>query len=204
MQRLRPLCTRVRCRHCMFLKTPRSLIGSIVLRDARSRRKSRCKDCGGSGLCKHGRRKVSQPPYTHPYPPCNIDRQIYRHYSKHGCRSHFLTRTRHLVACLLYATHQGRCKLCGGNQICSHGRRRTHCKACGGTGLCSHGRQKSRCKECGDGEDSGCVRVCVRVCRVGARFVSLYFLFRVTLHIIATVHMHNVHSHSPHLYTRYM
>ena len=32
-----------------------------ILTNTYSRRRSRCKDCGGSGLCKHKRRKVGHP-----------------------------------------------------------------------------------------------------------------------------------------------
>ena len=66
------------------------------------RQRSGCKDCGGSGICEHGRiRSVCK--------DCG-----------------------------------------GGNTKCEHGRQRSKCKDCGGGNKrCEHGRQRSKCKDCG-------------------------------------------------------
>ncbi len=88
------------------------------------RRRHRCKDCGGVGICAHGRRR-----YT-----CQCTECEGSGICVHG-------RLRHT------------CTECGGSSICAHGRRRHTCKECGGVGIqvCAHrdGRRRYTYKECG-------------------------------------------------------
>jgi len=84
------------------------------------RQKSRCKECGGGSFCQHGKLKSS-------CKECGGDS-----FCEHG-------------------RQKSRCKECGGSSICEHGRQKSICKECGGSQICEHGRQKSRCKECGGG-----------------------------------------------------
>jgi hypothetical protein len=44
--------------------------------------------------------------------------------------------------------YPSRCKDCGGNKLCEHGRRKCRCRECGGSQICSHDRIRYGCKEC--------------------------------------------------------
>jgi hypothetical protein len=88
------------------------------------RQRSRCKECGGAGICKHGRQR----------PQCK----------ECGSGSIFCQHGRRF---------KDRCKECArdGTSTCKHGRYRYLCKDCGGAGICQHERQRAQCKECGGG-----------------------------------------------------
>merc|ERR1719272_339941 len=66
------------------------------------RERSRCKDCGGSGVCEHGRQRSS----------C-------KECGGGGICEH--------------GRQRSQCKECGGSGICEHGRQRSKCKECGGS-----------------------------------------------------------------------
>ena len=67
------------------------------------RERSRCKDCGGGSICEHGRRRST----------CK------------QCGGGGLCEHRRVRSV---------CKECGGGSICEHGRQRGQCKQCGGGG----------------------------------------------------------------------
>jgi len=82
------------------------------------RRKSRCKDCGGSSLCVHNRQKNN---------------------CKECGGSSFCVHNRMKVTCIecggsQICSHNRRkceCKDCGGISICVHNRRKAQCRECG-------------------------------------------------------------------------
>jgi len=99
------------------------------------RRKSRCKDCGGSGLCEHQRRRSQ-------CKDCG---------GGSFCEHQRLRSTCKDCGGSSICEHQRRrsqCKDCGGSGICEHQRVRSKCKDCGGSGICEHQRERSRCKDC--------------------------------------------------------
>jgi hypothetical protein len=89
--------------------------GSGVCEHGRVR--TQCKDCGGSGICKHGR-----------------VRGVCKDCGGGSICEHGRVR--------------GVCKDCGGGSICEHGRERRRCKDCGGSDICEHGRVCYQCKVC--------------------------------------------------------
>ena len=82
-------------------------------------RRDLCRQCGGSGLCRHDR----QPAHCR---DCN---------GSNFCPLHPQTR-KHL------------CVPCGGSSTCKHHRQRYFCKECPGAGICPHLRRKTQCTEC--------------------------------------------------------
>ena len=99
------------------------------------RRKSRCKECGGSCICEHGRRK------------CRC---------KYCGGSDICEHSRHKSICkdcggsqiCEHGNIKSTCKDCGGASICEHDRIKAKCKECGGSAFCEHGKYKTRCKDC--------------------------------------------------------
>jgi len=85
-----------------------------------NRQKSKCKDCGGSYICQHGRRK-NECKDCKGASICEHNKQKYI------------------------------CKECGGKRICEHGKRKNICKECKGSSICLHNNIKSYCKECKGG-----------------------------------------------------
>ena len=99
------------------------------------RRKSTCKECGGSGICKHERRK-SQCKECGGSSFCKHERQKSRCKECGGS------------GICEHERQKSQCKECGGSSICEHERLKSQCKECGGSSFCKHERQKSKCKEC--------------------------------------------------------
>lgn len=99
------------------------------------KRKSDCKECGGSSLCEHDRRKT-QCKDCKGGSICEHGRQRVKCRECGGSAicGHNIERTK--------------CKECGGGSICSHNRQRIICKECGGSAICEHKKQKRNCKEC--------------------------------------------------------
>ena len=69
------------------------------------KRKSRCKECGGGSICEHGK--------------------IKSHCKECGGSS-----------ICEHGKIKSTCKDCGGGSICEHGKIKSHCKECGGSSLC--------------------------------------------------------------------
>ena len=117
------------------------------------RRKSRCKDCGGSQICAHGRLKY-QCKECGGFGVC-VHRRL-----KDQCRdcggSRFCEHDRRKNVCrecggsriCEHGRDKGYCKECGGSQICEHKRVKHFCVKCGGSQICEHGRSKRGCKDC--------------------------------------------------------
>ena len=100
------------------------------------RRRSSCRDCGGSSICPHKRRR-SQCKDCGGASICQHNRERTK-CKQCGGRS-----------LCQHGRQKSQCKDCGGSGICEHNRKRSSCVECGGASLCPHRRQKSRCKECG-------------------------------------------------------
>ena len=125
------------------------------------RHKRVCKECGGSGICEHGRQKQQ---------------------CKECGGSSICAHGRQKAKCkdcggsgiCVHGRDKRFCKKCGGSGLCVHDRYRAYCKECGGAGLCAHGRQKSKCKECGGSSCThGRRRTQCKDCAVGAADVEL-------------------------------
>jgi hypothetical protein len=103
-----------------------------------NKRKSRCKDCGGSLICPHNRIKSA-------CKDCGGSQICPHNRQKSACKecggSQICKHNR----------IKSNCKDCGGSQICKHNKRRRYCKECGGSAFCKHNRQKHICKDCGGG-----------------------------------------------------
>lgn len=121
------------------------------------KRKTRCKDCGGSELCIHERLKntckecggKSICEHGNYKPNCKdcggsqiCEHNISRYYCK-DCGGKGICEHKKFKA---------QCKECKGNRICEHGLYQPYCKDCGGSHICKHKKQKQTCKEC-DGSD---------------------------------------------------
>lgn len=97
---------RSRCKQCG---------GSEICEHGRQR--SRCKECGGASICEHSKRRSE----------CKIceGSQICEH-----------------------SKRRSQCKQCEGSQICEHDRQRSQCKECAGGSICEHSKRRSQCKQC--------------------------------------------------------
>ena len=100
-----------------------------------NKRKDRCKDCGGIGICEHNKLKSN---------------------CKNCCGTSFCIHNKRKSQCkdcggTSFCIHNKRkscCKDCGGSSICIHNKRKDRCKDCGGIGICEHNKLKSNCKDC--------------------------------------------------------
>jgi hypothetical protein len=118
------------------------------------RRRYHCKECGGVGICEHGRRR-------HECKECGGSQICEHGRQRYQCKEcgggSICEHGRHRYQCkecggpsiCEHGRQRHQCKECGGSQICEHGRQRHKCKECGGASICEHGRQRHQCKECG-------------------------------------------------------
>ena len=102
------------------------------------RRRSRCKECGGSGICEHDRIRY-ECKQCGGASICEHNRHRYRCKECGG------------TGICEHLRERSKCKECGGGSICEHDRWRSRCKECGGGSICEHGGRRSLCKECGGG-----------------------------------------------------
>jgi hypothetical protein len=100
------------------------------------KRKTRCKECGGSEMCIHEKQK----PFCR---ECNGSQFCIHNKTKSICIDCGGSRI------CKHRKQTPFCKECGGSAFCKHGRRKTRCKECGGSEICKHGKHNSYCKECG-------------------------------------------------------
>ena len=100
------------------------------------KRKSRCKECGGSAYCEHGKQKSR-------CKECGGGSICEHGKLKFSCRECGGS------AFCEHGKRKAECKQCGGSAICEHGKRKSICKECGGGSICEHGKSKSQCKQCG-------------------------------------------------------
>jgi hypothetical protein len=118
------------------------------------KRKSECKMCGGSQICSHNKRK-SRCIECGGASICAHGRQKLQCKECHG--SQICEHEKQKSLCkecrgsqiCEHNRQKSRCKECGGNSICEHNKRNSQCKECHGSQICNHYKQKSRCKECG-------------------------------------------------------
>ena len=123
-----------RCEHGRRKTRCKECVGSGICEHGRL--KARCKECGGSEICEHGRRKAE-------CKECGGSSIC-----EHGRRKAQCKECRGSSICE-HGRMKATCKECGGSSICEHGRQKAVCKECGGSSICEHGRPKTRCKECG-------------------------------------------------------
>jgi len=99
------------------------------------RKRSLCKECGGTGICSHQRIRSA-------CKECG-GASICPH-------QRIRSRCKECGGASLCPHQRVRsiCKECGGASICPHQRVRSICKECGGASICPHQRIRSRCKEC--------------------------------------------------------
>jgi len=101
-----------------------------------NRKKSECKECGGSSICEHNRRKIQ-------CKECGGSQICVHNRIKSQCKEcGGSSKCEH-------NRQKSRCKECGGSSFCEHNRIKSTCKECGGSSICEHNRIKSKCKECG-------------------------------------------------------
>ena len=93
------------------------------------KRKYFCKECGGKGICEHGKIKE-----------CD-GKGICRHYRKHCKYCKGASMCEHNI-------RRDYCDECGGSQLCYHRKQKSFCKECGGSQICVHNKVKSGCAEC--------------------------------------------------------
>ena len=99
------------------------------------RRRSQCKECGGSQICEHGRIRSK-------CKECGGGSVCEHGRVRSRCKECGGTST------CEHGRERSMCKECRGSQICEHGRQRSFCKDCGGSQICEHGRRHDRCNEC--------------------------------------------------------
>ena len=88
--------------------------GPVRKKCPHNRQRSRCKECGGSGICEHNRqRSVCK--------LCCGGSSICKHNRRRSV-----------------------CKQCGGSSLCQNNREKRRCKLCGGASICEHNREKCR------------------------------------------------------------
>eukprot|EP00732_Lithocolla_globosa_P003765 Lithocolla_globosa_v1_NODE_3157_length_1747_cov_96.966312.p1 type:complete len:326 gc:universal NODE_3157_length_1747_cov_96.966312:1209-232(-) len=100
------------------------------------KRKSTCKQCGGSSICPHNRIKSK-------CKDCKGGSICLHNREKSTCRQ---------CGGSSICPHdriKSQCKQCKGGSFCQHGKRKSICKDCGGSSICPHNRIKSRCRQCG-------------------------------------------------------
>ncbi len=83
-----------------------------------NRQRSRCIECGGTGVCEHNRVRRN----------CR------------DCGGNNL--------CIPHKKPKSRCIDCGGASTCEHKKLRRHCFECGGVAVCAHKRIRRDCKIC--------------------------------------------------------
>jgi hypothetical protein len=90
-----------------------------------NKRKSHCKECGGSQICQHNKRR-------------SLCRECFG--------GSFCTHNKRRILCMLcggsqiceHKKNKSKCKHCIGGSICSHNKRKEMCKKCGGSALCKN------------------------------------------------------------------
>jgi hypothetical protein len=122
-----------------------------------NRRRSMCKECGGSQICEHNRERST-------CKECGGSQICEHNRVRPTCKecggSQICEHNRRRPTCKECGGSQicehnrewPKCKECGGSQICEHNRERPKCKECGGSQICDHNRVRSMCKECSFGK----------------------------------------------------
>jgi hypothetical protein len=100
------------------------------------KQKSKCIDCGGSGICKHNKRKE----YCI---ECDGSEMCV-----HGKQKSHCIECRGVSICV-HNKLKVRCAECGGSAFCEHNKRKEYCVECSGSAFCEHNKRKENCVECG-------------------------------------------------------
>ena len=99
------------------------------------KKKSICRECGGSSFCEHNKRKAH-------CLDCGGSALCKHNKLKSRCRecggSAFCKHNK-------LKTH---CRECGGSSLCKHNKQKAQCLDCGGSSFCKHNKWKSRCQDC--------------------------------------------------------
>ena len=105
--------------------------------------RTKCKDCGGGTRCSHGRIR---------YCCKECDGNAFCKHDKlqtecKKCKGGSVCNHGNKRSCCLECKDEGK----GGGSICEHRKIRSQCKPCGGGSYCEHGRFKAVCNPCGGG-----------------------------------------------------
>ena len=100
------------------------------------RRRTYCKDCGGTSICEHDKRRSD-------CKDCGGS-----NFCQHGNQKSRCKECGGVGICI-HDREKRNCKICGGTNICQHGMLKYNCINCKGTNKCKHGREKRFCKDCG-------------------------------------------------------
>jgi hypothetical protein len=103
-----------------------------------NKRKTYCKECGGSQICEHNKDKSR-------CKECGGSQICEHNKDKSRCKECGGS------SICEHGKFKQYCKECGGSQICEHNKHRSGCKECKGGSICKHDKQKSYCKECKGG-----------------------------------------------------
>ena len=120
-----------------------------------NKQKRRCKECGGSDICDHDKRKAR-------CKQCGGSEICVHNIMKQCCikcspekfciHNRYVNRCRDCDAGLcehnrnIYA-----CKDCGGTMFCEHNKQKNLCRECSPQNFCIHNRNKHNCRDCGTG-----------------------------------------------------
>lgn len=103
-----------------------------------NKEKSKCRECGGSAFCEHNKRKVI-------CKECKGVSICEHNRTKSHCKE-----CKGISVCL-HNKIKSKCKDCKGGSICEHNLAKYSCKECNGNGICKHSIEKTFCIECGGG-----------------------------------------------------
>ena len=135
-----------KCKECDLLLSLTSFrkIGNICrkceykrLLCIHNKRKTVCKECGGSSLCIHDKQKNN-------CKECSGSSYCIHNKRKSRCKECGGS------SLCIHNKQKSDCKDCDGSSYCIHNKLKKLCReGCGGSAYCIHNKQKSRCKECG-------------------------------------------------------
>jgi hypothetical protein len=97
--------------------------------------KSLCKECGGTGICQHGKDKKR-------CKECGGNALCEHRIDKYSCKECGGS------GICEHGKQKRYCKECRGSVFCEHKKQKYRCKECGGSQICKHKKLKSHCKEC--------------------------------------------------------
>jgi len=142
--------------------------------------RSTCKECGGGSVCEHGKRRAR-------CKECGGGSICEHNRERSTCKdcggSQICEHNKIRSVCKSckggsiceHNRNRSKCKSCDGGSICKHSRQRSHCKDCGGSQICEHNKIRSRCKPCKGGsicEHDKHRRVC-QICDPGGHLKGL-------------------------------
>ena len=99
------------------------------------KKKSRCVDCGGSGICQH---KIIK---------SNCKECGGRTFCQHKKQKRNCKECGGSAFCV-HGKYKQYCRECGGSAFCQHNRQKKDCKDCRGSNYCIHEIRRADCKKC--------------------------------------------------------